>query len=90
MVKAGDLVIVAQKNSDLRDIVQLIAKHGDGWTFERLDPAEKFTISVEELDSVHPVRPADIRCDPWQAEYFIGLLANAGIPGQEVSGTECS
>ena len=56
VVKAGDLVIVAQKDSDLRDIVQLIAKHGDGWTFERLDPPEKFTISVSELDSVHPVR----------------------------------
>ena len=56
VVKPGDLVIVAQKDSDLRDIVQLVEKHGDHWTFERLDPAETLDISIENLDSVHPVR----------------------------------
>ena len=29
LVKTGDLVIVAQKNSDLRDIVQLVEKDGE-------------------------------------------------------------
>jgi len=56
VVKPGDLVIVAQKGSDLRDIVQLVEKHGDHWAFERLDPAEKMDIKIGNLESVHPVR----------------------------------
>tara|TARA_R100001460_G_scaffold20355_4_gene42203 strand:- start:101 stop:709 length:609 start_codon:yes stop_codon:yes gene_type:complete len=56
IVKTGDLVLVAQKGSDLRDIVQLAAKETNAWTFERFDPAEKFTVEIDELDSVHPVR----------------------------------
>ena len=56
ITKTGDLVLVAQKGSDLRDIVQLIAKDANSWTFERLDPAETLNINIENLDSVHPVR----------------------------------
>jgi SOS-response transcriptional repressor LexA len=56
IVKDGDLVIVAQKESDLRDIVQLVEKQTDKWTFERFDPAEKLEIDIADLDSVHPVR----------------------------------
>lgn len=56
IVKTGDLVLVAQKGSDLRDIVQLAAKETNAWTFERFDPAEKFTVEIDQLDSVHPVR----------------------------------
>ena len=56
ITKTGDLVLVAQKGSDLRDIVQLIAKDANSWTFERLDPAETLNINIKNLDSVHPVR----------------------------------
>lgn len=56
ITKTGDLVLVAQKGSDLRDIVQLVAKDANSWTFERFDPAEKFTVEIDQLDSVHPVR----------------------------------
>ena len=56
VTKNGDLVLVAQKGSDLRDIVQLASKDANAWTFERFDPAEKFTIEIDQLESVHPVR----------------------------------
>ena len=56
IVKTGDLVLVAKKGSDLRDLIQLAAKETNSWTFERFDPAEKFTVEIDQLDSVHPVR----------------------------------
>ena len=56
ITKTGDLVLVAQKGSDFRDLVQLAVKETNSWTFERFDPAEKLTVEIRQLDTVHPVR----------------------------------